>query len=91
MLHSMHEMSFAEQVLDVVLREAAAYPDARIGRVRVRVGALLAVDPGSLRFSLEAISLDTPAEGAELEIIEEPLEGAAGESALIVEEIELSE
>ncbi len=87
----MHEMSFAEEVLDVVLREASAYPDARIGRVRVRVGALLAIEPASLRFSLEAISLDTPAEGAELEIIEEPLDGGAGDGALTIEEIELSE
>lgn len=87
----MHEMSFAEEVLDVVLREAAAYPGARVSRVRVRVGSLLAIEPASLRFSLEAISLDTPAAGACVEIIEQPVHETPGDGALTIEEIELSE
>ena len=64
----MHEMSFAEQILQVVQREAANYPGATVVRVRLRAGELLGLDPASLRFCLEAISVDTVMEGAEIDM-----------------------
>jgi hydrogenase nickel incorporation protein HypA/HybF len=70
----MHEMSFAQQILDVVLREAEAYPGARVTRVKLKAGALLALEPASLRFCLEAIAADTPMEGAALDMVETPAE-----------------
>lgn len=79
----MHELSFAEQILDTVQREAAAYPDTRIIRIRLRAGELLGIEPASLEFCLKAISAGTVANTAEIEI--EPVPG--GE--LIIQEIEL--
>jgi Zn finger protein HypA/HybF involved in hydrogenase expression len=84
----MHEMSFAEQVLEVVAREAeAAVPGAKVARVKLRAGTLLALEPASLQFALEAISADTSLEGARFEY--EETDGLGPE--LVVEEIELHE
>jgi len=69
----MHELSFAQQVLDGVLREAEAYPGCRIVRVRLRAGEMLALEPASLRFCLDAIAVGTAMEGAVIEMEEEPL------------------
>lgn len=66
----MHEMSFAEQILENVLAEAKSYPGARVTRVKLRADELLALEPASLRFCLEAISVDTPMEGAKIEMRE---------------------
>lgn len=80
-------MSFAEQVLECVVREAAGYPDSRVSRVRLRAGIALALEPASLRFCLEAIAADTVMDGAHIEMVEDAELG----SELIVEEIELDE
>ena len=66
----MHELSFAQQIMENVLREAAAYPGARIVRVRLRADELLALEPASLRFALEALAVGTPMEGAEIDMRE---------------------
>jgi hydrogenase nickel insertion protein HypA len=67
----MHELSFAEQVLDGVLQETEAWPASRITRIKLRAPESLALEPASLRFALEALSADTQAEGAEIIIAEE--------------------
>lgn len=56
-------------------------------RVRLRAGEALALEPASLRFCLEAISVDTVMNGARIEMVED---GELG-SELIVEEIEIDE
>ena len=65
----MHELSVATAIVDVCAQRAAG---ARILRVRVEVGRLVAVLPDSLRFCFEVCAQGTPVEGAELEIIETP-------------------
>jgi hydrogenase nickel incorporation protein HypA/HybF len=81
----MHELSFAQQVLESVIRQADAYPGCNITRMKLCAGGDLALEPASLRFALEAIAVGTCAEGADIELSE-------GEgSALIIEEIELDE
>jgi hypothetical protein len=45
---------------------------------------MLAIEPSALRFCLEAIAVDTPLEGAEVDFQE-----AGAEAALYIEEIEL--
>ena len=66
----MHELSFAEQVVESVQREAAKYPGYAVTRVRLRAGELLAIEPASLRFCLEAISVGTVMENAAIEMTE---------------------
>lgn len=66
----MHEFSFAQQILEAVQRQAADYPGCKVGRIRLRAGKFLALDRASLSFCLEAISSDTPVEGAAIELIE---------------------
>ena len=66
----MHELAFAEQILTSVVDAAAAYPGARIRRVRLSAGKYLGLDRDSLTFCLDAISSGTPLEDAEIELTE---------------------
>jgi hydrogenase nickel incorporation protein HypA/HybF len=66
----MHEFSFAQQVLESVEREAAAYPGSKVLRVKLRAGELLALEPSSLRFCLESIAVGTVMENAIIEMDE---------------------
>jgi hydrogenase nickel incorporation protein HypA/HybF len=66
----MHELSFAQQILDSVLSEAANYPGCKVVRVKLRASDALALEPASLRFCLEAISVGTIAEGLMLDMEE---------------------
>ena len=80
----MHELSFAQQILDAVQSEAEKYPEARVVRIRLRAGERLALEPASLTFCLNAIAEGTSAEDAHIEI--QPVPG----NELIIEEIELN-
>ena len=82
----MHELSFAQQILESVIREAGNHPNSKVVRIKMRAADALALDPSSLRFCLEAISMGTVAEGAAIEIDE-----TGAETDLIIEEIELNE
>jgi len=66
----MHEMSFAAQILENVVREAEPYSGATVVRIKLRAGQALALEPASLRFCLEAISVGTIVEGAAIEMYE---------------------
>ena len=63
----MHELSLAHDVLRVC---AARLPagDARLGRVRLAVGELSAVEPDLLRFAWEAVVMGTPHAESVLEV-----------------------
>ena len=65
-LESMHELSMAASIVDVVTESVAAYPGATVKEVRLRVGALSAVVEDSLKFCWELTTLGTPLEGATL-------------------------
>lgn len=82
----MHELSFAQQILESVVLEAENYPQSKVVRIKIRAADALALDPASLRFCLEAIAMGTVAEGAAIEIVETGVE-----TDLIIEEIELNE
>ncbi|HSM74744.1 MAG TPA: hydrogenase maturation nickel metallochaperone HypA [Desulfobacterales bacterium] len=63
----MHEMGLALQIVEIT--KASLPPElagARIQRVNLKVGQMAAVVPESLRFCFEAITRNTPLEGAEL-------------------------
>ncbi len=61
----MHELSIAQAIVDVAVRNAG---DSRVARVYVRVGRLRQVVPSALAFSFELCAHGTPVEGAALEL-----------------------
>jgi hydrogenase nickel incorporation protein HypA/HybF len=67
----MHEVGIARSVIDAAV---AAVPDGgTLSGVTVSIGPMSGVVADSLRFGYEVASKGTPAEGAELEIVEVPL------------------
>jgi len=63
-----HEMAIAENLLEIVLDESARHGIRRVDRIVVQVGALAAVVPEALTFCFQAVSQDTLAAGARLDI-----------------------
>jgi len=64
----MHEMGIANSILDGVAKELRRRPGNRAVKVGVRIGELAGVDPDALSFAFEALTLDTPLAGLELEV-----------------------
>ena len=71
----MHEMSLAENVLQIVEETARAQHAVRVRNVVLEIGALAAVEPDAMRFCFDAVTRGTIAEGAQLEIVETPGQG----------------
>jgi hydrogenase nickel incorporation protein HypA/HybF len=65
----MHEVAIAEEIVAIACQRS---PDARIRRIVVAVGKLSAVLPDALRFCWSDVTRETPAEGAQLDIVETP-------------------
>ena len=64
----MHEMGIANSVLEAVKAEMARHPGTYPCKVGIRVGEMAAIDPDSLRFCFEAMTLETDFESVELSI-----------------------
>jgi hydrogenase nickel incorporation protein HypA/HybF len=64
----MHEVGIIESTLEVIRREAARHGALGVERVVMRIGAISGVEPEALRFAFEAVTSDSIAAGAELEI-----------------------
>jgi hydrogenase nickel incorporation protein HypA/HybF len=75
----MHEMSVAENILEIIQRHAPVQDKTRVKVIRLRIGELAGVVPESLRFCFEVMSKGTVAEGAELMIERVPLVGRCHE------------
>jgi hydrogenase nickel incorporation protein HypA/HybF len=71
----MHEMALAESMLEIVLQTARGNDARRVTLVRLEIGALAHVEPEALRFCFDAVTRDSLADGASLEIQRTP--GAA--------------
>jgi len=71
----MHEMSLAEGVLQVI--EDAARKDhfSKVTSVWLEIGQLSGVEPEAMRFCFDAVTRDSIAAGACLEIIATPGQG----------------
>lgn len=71
----MHELSLAENVLELI--EDAARSDGfhRVRKIVLEIGELAAVEPAAMRFCFDAVVRGTVAEGAVLEITETPGSG----------------
>ena len=69
----MHELGIANEILGVALSEADRHAATKVTSIRLRVGVLRAVEPENLSFLFGHLARGTPAEGALLEIVEEPV------------------
>jgi hydrogenase nickel incorporation protein HypA/HybF len=69
----MHEMSVAAALVEQLQRIAAEQHALRITEVEVQCGVMQQIVPEALQLAFEAASLDTPAAGAKLRIVEEGL------------------
>ena len=70
---TLHELSIAESLLEIIVEEARAHKLERIKTIRLQIGEFAAVVPESLRFCFELVSRDTIASGAVLEVETVPI------------------
>ena len=68
----MHEMSLCESIMQIIEDEAQRQGFERVIRVRLEIGRLSGVEIEAMRFGFDAVTRDTLADGAELEIIQLP-------------------
>lgn len=64
----MHELSIAQDVLQIIAQYVPSPDHGRVRSVRMRIGALAGVMTESLRFCFAVASEGTAADGAQLEI-----------------------
>ena len=69
----MHELGVANEVLNVVLSEAERHAARKVESVSLRVGVLRAIEPEHLSFLFSHLAHGTLADGATLDIREEPV------------------
>jgi hydrogenase nickel incorporation protein HypA/HybF len=67
-LRRVHELSIAQNLLDIVMEEGRRHGLGRVFAVRLEIGALAAVVPEALTFCFDILTRDTIAAGAELDI-----------------------
>ncbi|WP_035655611.1 hydrogenase maturation nickel metallochaperone HypA [Bradyrhizobium sp. STM 3809] len=67
----MHEMALCEGIVEIVEAEARKGAFSKVKTVWLEIGALSHVAPEALRFCFEAVTANTIARGAALEIIEQ--------------------
>jgi hydrogenase nickel incorporation protein HypA/HybF len=69
----LHELGVANEILDVALAEADRHAAKKVTSILLRVGVLRAIEPEHLSFLFAHLAHGTPADGARLEIREEPV------------------
>ena len=68
----MHEMSLAENVLQIIEESARTQNFRHVRTVVLEIGQLAAVEPEAMRFCFDAVASGSIAEGARLEMIDLP-------------------
>jgi hydrogenase nickel incorporation protein HypA/HybF len=71
----MHEMSIAQNIIEIIEEQLRGVKFTKVSVVKMKVGALTAVEPSALSFCFDVISRGTVAEGAGLEIDHVPIRG----------------
>ncbi len=66
----MHEMSLAENIMQIIEETALEQKFTRVKTVTLQVGQLACVEQESLRFYFDVVTQDSIAQQAKLEIIE---------------------
>ncbi|MBL8022961.1 MAG: hydrogenase maturation nickel metallochaperone HypA [Elusimicrobia bacterium] len=69
----MHERPFTQKIVESILDSLKDYPSGRVTSARVLVGEVYHLVPDSVRAHFESLTLGTPLEGAELDLVEVPL------------------
>ncbi|MBZ5553635.1 MAG: hydrogenase maturation nickel metallochaperone HypA [Acidobacteriia bacterium] len=69
----MHELSIAQNVIEIVQQNLPPAPHPPVRAVKMRVGEMAGVVIDSLEFCFSAIISDTPLEGARLEVERVPV------------------
>ncbi|HUN67626.1 MAG TPA: hydrogenase maturation nickel metallochaperone HypA [Burkholderiales bacterium] len=65
----MHELTLAENVLQIVEEAARRESLRRVHAVRLEIGQISSVEPEAMRFCFDAVARDSVADGARLEIV----------------------
>lgn len=68
----MHELSLCEGILLVIEEQHRKEAFTRVRTLWLEIGALAGVEPDALRFGFDVVTRESVAEGARLEIIEQP-------------------
>lgn len=68
----MHEMSLAEGIRTTVMEQAQAHGFARVTRLRLEIGRFAGVEKPALEFAFDVVMRGSPAEGADLQVIDLP-------------------
>ncbi|RVT83228.1 hydrogenase maturation nickel metallochaperone HypA [Rhodobacteraceae bacterium CCMM004] len=68
----MHEMALAEGIRGIVEDQARAQSFDRVTRLRLEIGAFAGVEKPALTFAFDVVMRGSPAEGADLVIIDLP-------------------
>jgi hydrogenase nickel incorporation protein HypA/HybF len=71
----MHELSIAQSIMEIVLREAEKANARRVVKVTLKIGDLAGVVPDSLSFCFELLAKSTIAENATITIEKVPIRG----------------
>ncbi len=69
----MHEMSIAQQILEIVEQHLPESAEERVTAVKLRIGDMAGIVNESLEFCFSAITEGTPVEGASLVIERVPI------------------
>ena len=71
----MHEMSLAQNILDIVLSTASQNNVKKIMTINIRAGQLRGIVPEQLEFCFGFVAKDTIVEGAKLQVNTVPITG----------------
>jgi len=69
----MHELSIANNLIDIVCQHLQQEGGGTVKNVKLRIGQLSCVHQQSLRFSFDLVTENTPLQGATLEIVTLPV------------------
>jgi hydrogenase nickel incorporation protein HypA/HybF len=69
----LHELGLASEILEVVLSEAERNTARQVTAVTLRVGVLRAIEPEHLSFLFAHLARGTAADGARIEIRDDPV------------------
>ena len=64
----MHELSIAEELLEIIETKAREADIGRVERITLRIGEYSGIMPEALEFAFSVLSRGKPSEGAEIEI-----------------------
>jgi hydrogenase nickel incorporation protein HypA/HybF len=70
----MHELSIAQNILQIVAEEATRNQATRVSGIKIKAGEMRGIVPESLSFCFDFVSRGTLAEGAKIDIERIPIQ-----------------